>query len=113
VPFKFRLGKDKQLVSSSTVAPFVGFRTGWAPFGLSFTPIVALGLSQVPIANSSGGTDTKSAYTIAAGLRVTSNKNDKFSAGLILGHDYLNKADRAADTTVGKPWLSAYLGYSL
>ena len=114
VPFKFRLGKSKELVSSSTIAPFVGFRTAWLTYGLTFTPVVAAGLSLVPITDAtSGTTETKSAYTFAAGFRVTSSKNDKFNAGLVFGHDFVNKADRRDGDTVGKPWMSFYLGYSM
>ncbi len=114
VPFKLRLGKAKHLVSSSTVAPYVGFRTAWSVYGLTFTPVVALGLSNVPVTDASTGTtETKAAYTVAVGLRLTSSKNEQFNAGILFGHDYLNKSDRLADPTVGKPWLSAYLGYSM
>ena len=114
VPFKFRLGKSKELVSSSTVAPFLGFRTAWLTFGLTFTPVIAAGLSVVPVADStSGATESKSAYTFAAGFRLTSTKNDQFNAGLLFGHDFLNKSDRQQDPSVAKPWLSFYLGYAL
>lgn len=115
VPFKFRLGKPKELVSSSTVAPFVGFRTGWLQgWGLTFTPVVAAGLSLVPVADStSNTTSTKSAYTIAFGVRLTSSKNEAFSAGLLYGRDFFNKADRDLDPSVAKPWVSFYLGYSI
>ena len=114
VPFKFRLGSSKELISSSTVAPFIGFRTAWLTFGLTFTPVVAAGLSVVPVANATSGTiESKSAYTFAAGFRLTSTKNDKFNAGLLLGHDFLNKSDRQLDPAVAKPWLSFYLGYAL
>ncbi len=114
VPFKLRLGKDKHLVSSSTIAPYVGFRTAWSVYGLTFTPVVALGLSNVPVTDAaSNTTETKAAYTLAVGLRLTSGKNEQFNAGILFGHDYLNRSDRMADPTVGKPWLSAYLGYSM
>lgn len=115
VPFKFRLGSSKELVSSSTVAPFMGFRTAWfTSFGLTFTPVVAAGLSVVPVADAtSSTTESKSAYTLAAGFRLTSTKNDQFNAGLLFGRDFLNKVDRERDPAVAKPWLSFYLGYAL
>ena len=115
VPFKYRLGSSKELVSSSTVAPFIGFRTAWLQgFGLTFTPVVAAGLSLVPVADATtNSTSTKSAYTVAVGLRLTSSKNENFSAGLIYGRDYLSRVDREADPSVRKPWASFYLGYAM
>lgn len=114
VPFKYRLGKSKELVSSSAVAPYFGFRTGWGQsLGLTVTPVVAAGLSLVPVTDSTNKTTaTKAAYTAAVGFRVTSSKNDTFSAGLLFGRDFLNKADRDTDPTVKKPWASFYLGYA-
>ncbi len=115
VPFKYRLGASKELVSSSTIAPFVGFRTGWLQsIGLTLTPVIAAGLSLVPVADPGGSTtSTKAAYTFALGIRLTSSKSDTFSAGLLYGRDFLNKADRDADPSVKEPWISIYLGYSL
>ncbi len=114
VPFKLRLGKEKHLVSSSTIAPYVGFRTAWSVYGLTFTPVMALGLSNVPVTDATtNNTESKAAYTVAVGLRLGSSKNEQFNAGILFGHDFLNRSDRMADPTVGKPWLSAYLGYSM
>ena len=114
VPFKFRLGSAKELVSSATIAPFVGFRTGYVPFGVELTPVVAAGLSVVPVTNTStSSTESKAAYTFAAGFRATSAKNEQFNAGLLFGRDFLNKSDRLNDPNVTKPWISFYLGYSI
>jgi len=114
VPFKFRLGKSKELVSSATIAPYVGFRTASSIFGLYFTPVLAAGLSTVPVADIANSTTaTKTAYTVAAGIKLSSTKNENFNAGLLIGHDYLNKADRLSDPNVSKPWISLYLGYSM
>lgn len=114
VPFKYRLGA-KELVSSSAIAPYIGFRTAWLQgFGMTFTPILAAGLSLVPVTDAGTSTTaTKSAYTFAAGLRLTSSKSESFSAGLILGRDFLNKVDKAGDKNADKPWVSFYLGYAL
>lgn len=114
VPFKYRLGA-KELVSSSAIAPYVGFRTAWMQgFGMTFTPILAAGLSLVPVTDAgTSTTTTKSAYTLAAGLRLTSSKSENFSAGLILGRDFLNKVDKVGDKNADKPWVSFYLGYAL
>jgi hypothetical protein len=114
VPFKFRLGSAKDLVSSSTVAPYVGFRTAWNTFGLTFTPVLAAGLSLVPIADPQNNTTTsKAAYTLAVGIRLTSTKNESFNAGLLFGRDFLSRTDRDADPAATRPWASFYLGYSL
>jgi hypothetical protein len=115
VPFKYRLGNAKELVSSSAMAPFVGFRTAWFQnWGLSFTPVLAAGLSLVPVTDAgSSTTSTRAAYTLALGARLTSSKNEAFSAGLLFGRDFLSKSDRALDPNVSKPWLSFYVGFSI
>ncbi len=113
VPFKFRLGNSKEFASSSTVAPYIGFKSD-LNFGLSFTPILSAGIGMVPIADAANNTTTtKAAFSTAVGLVLTSSKNDSFNAGLLFGKDFLNKADRAADPSVSKPWISFYIGYAL
>jgi hypothetical protein len=115
VPFKYRLGNAKELVSSSAMAPYVGFRTAWFQnWGLSFTPVLAAGLSLVPVTDAgSSTTSTRAGYTLALGARLTSSKNEAFSAGLLFGRDFLSKSDRALDPNVSKPWLSFYVGFSI
>ena len=115
VPFKFRFGTNKTLSASPAVAPYVGFRTGWfQSYGVTFTPVVAAGLSLVPVTNAdTSATSTKTALTVAGGLRFTSSKSDAFSAGLLIGYDFINKSDREGDKSLTKPWLSFYVGASL
>lgn len=115
VPFKFRLGGAKELSSSSTVAPYVGFRSsllqGW---GLTFTPVFSAGLGMVPVVDPTNNTTTtKAAFSTAVGLVLTSNKNEGFNAGFLIGRDFLSRSDRQRDPDVNAPWVSLYLGYSL
>jgi hypothetical protein len=112
VPFKYRLGGDKKIVSSSTVAPYVGFRTGWGQsWGATFTPLVSAGLGLVPVSDpATNQTETKNALSFAFGMVLTSSKNQKFSAGFLLGKDFLSAADQARDPNVEKAWLSFYVG---
>ena len=114
VPFKFRTGV-KEIIPSATVAPYVGWRTGWfSSWGLTFTPLVSAGLGLVPVADpTTGQAETKSALSFSTGLVVHSSKNDGFQAGLLLGRDYLGKADTALDPGSKKLWLSFYVGYSM
>jgi len=114
VPFKFRLGSDKKLVSSSTIAPFIGIR--WSKlqgFGYEFMPVVSAGLGLVPVADpGTGTTDTKSAFSTALGITLTNTRNADFSAGVLVGKDFLSKSDRALDPSVNKVWISIWLGVS-
>lgn len=115
VPFKFRLGSDKKLISSATVAPYIGFRLnhfqGW---GFELMPVVAAGLGLVPVVSDDGkSTSTKSAFSTAVGLTLTSAKDSKFSAGVLFGKDFISKSDRLNDPAVVKPWLSLWLGVAL
>lgn len=114
VPFKFRLG-DKEIVSSSTVAPYLGYRTGWlSSMGLTFTPIVSAGLGLVPVTDpATSTTETKSAFSFATGLVLGSSKNDAFQAGVLIGRDVLGKRDRTLDPGSKKAWISLYVGYTI
>ena len=115
VPFKFRLGGDRAVTPSSSIAPYVGFRTHRAQgFGLTFTPILAAGLGMVPITDpAENKTVPKPALTLATGLVMTSSKNEKFNAGLVFGKDVLSKSDQALDPNVDKWWLSFYVGIAI
>lgn len=114
VPFKFRLG-DREIVSSATIAPYIGYRMGFgSSLGLTFTPVFSAGLALVPVANpATGKSDTRSAVSMASGFVMGSSKNEAFQAGLLIGRDFLGAADRALDPASKKPWLSFYLGYAL
>lgn len=113
VPFKFRLGSKHELVSSATVAPYVGWakQSGWG--GLTYTPVFSAGLGMVPVTDAtSNSTVTKAAWSIAGGFLLTSSKNEQFTAGLLFGKDFLNAVDRQNDPSVEKPWASLFVGYS-
>lgn len=112
VPFKFRLGGDKKLVSSATIAPFLGARwSGFQTFGFEFMPVVSAGLGLVPVTDpNSKTTETRAAFSTAVGVTLNSKKSADFSAGIVFGKDYLNKADRLTDPSVNKAWVSIWLG---
>jgi hypothetical protein len=115
VPFKFRLGGDKGITASSTIAPYVGFRMAFFQgFGLSFTPLISGGLGLVPVTDqNTNTTETKSALSLATGFIMTSSKSERFNAGILIGKDVLSKTDRERDPNVDKAWLSFYLGISM
>jgi hypothetical protein len=115
IPFKFRLGGDKAVSSSSTVAPYVGFTSRYLQFfGVTLNPVIAGGVGFVPVVNPATGlAENKSAFSFGVGFVMKSSKNDQFSAGLILGRDVLSKSDRALDPNVNKPWVSFYLGVAM
>ncbi|SRR5712692_4399575 len=115
VPFKYRLGGNRGITSSTTVAPYVGLRTGLGQsYGLSFTPIVSAGLGLVPVTDpSTSKTETKSAFSFATGFIMGSSKNEKFTSGLLFGRDLLSKSDRNLDPDVNKWWLSFFVGAAL
>ncbi|RZL02887.1 MAG: hypothetical protein EOP36_07015 [Rubrivivax sp.] len=115
VPFKFRLGSAKEIVSSATIAPYFGYRTGWFEgVGLTFTPVLSAGLGLVPVVDTvNGSTSTKAAFSTAVGFVIGSSKNDAFQAGFLLGRDYLGRTDRQLDPSVSKVWASFYVGYAL
>lgn len=78
------------------------------------TPIVSAGLGLVPITNpTTNSTETKAALSTAVGLVVTSSKSESFNAGVLIGKDFLGEVDRKNDPSVGKLWLSFYVGYAL
>jgi hypothetical protein len=115
IPFKYRMGDDKELVASPAIAPFVGYRMSFTQrWGFTFKPVAASGLSLVPVPTADGKeTENKAAYTVALGFRITSSKNEQFSAGLLYGRDFLSSRDTATNPKLKKPWLSIYLGASV
>ena len=111
VPFKLRLGGDRGVASSSTVAPFIGYRLPYDFWGMTFQPIFAAGLGLVPVSDpSTGKTDTKTAFSFSFGVISASSKNDKFLSGFVVGRDVLSKSDRDLDPNVNKWWMSFYAG---
>lgn len=114
VPFKFRLGSEKKLVASSTIAPYLGFRwRGLQALSMDLMPVASAGLAIVPVHNSETDKDeTKAGLSTALGLTLKSSKNASFSAGVLVGKDYLTKEDRLNDPTVNKLWISFWLGVS-
>ena len=120
VPFKYYLSGDKRVATSTTVAPYVGLRNAEL-WGLHITPVISGGLGLVPVNSTATdengvtttGSDTKAALSVAAGIRLTSDKNKAFSAGILFGKDFLSNADRSADPTVGKLWTSLYFGLAI
>ncbi|TAK93534.1 MAG: hypothetical protein EPO09_12305 [Aquabacterium sp.] len=112
IPFKFRIGADKPVSSSSTVAPYVGWRTGvLSSYGITLTPYFSAGLGLVPVTDpASGGTETKSALSTAAGLVLRSSKSDAFQFGIAFGKDFLDKQSKLQDPSVNKPWISVFIG---
>ena len=114
VPFKFRLGNDKKISSSATIAPYIGAR--WHKlqrWGVELMPIATAGLALVPLRNPANNeTDTKAAFSTAVGITLNSTTQKTFSAGVLIGKDFVGKADRAFDPSVNKLWLSIWLGTS-
>ena len=112
VPFKFRLGSDKKISSSATIAPYIGAR--WhrlQKWGVEAMPIVSAGLALVPVRNPTNNeTDTKAAFSTAFGFTLNSTTQKTFSAGVLVGKDFLGKSDRAFDPSVNKLWLSIWVG---
>lgn len=112
VPFKYYLGGDKKILSSATLAPYLGVKL---PFflGTTITPVASAGLALVPVENQDGNTETNPALSMSLGLLLTSSKSSSFSSGILVGRDFMGKEDRGDDDTVTKPWFSIYLGYEI
>jgi len=114
VPFKFHLGVN-EFSSSPTVAPYLGYSWGLLQNrGLKFTTFLSAGMAFVPIvAKDSNTSRTTPAFSSAVGVILTSDKNQNFNAGFLLGHDFLGKSERNFDPKVGKSWVSFYVGYNI
>lgn len=115
VPFKFRLGSDSKLISSSTIAPYIGYRSRHLQGGsMEAIPIFAAGLGIVPINNpTKNETDTKTGLSTAVGFIITSEKSHSFNAGIVIGKDFVDRSDRLLDPGVTKAWISLWLGVAV
>lgn len=114
VPFKFRMGSDRKIVSSSTIAPYLGYRSRhFQTVGNEVIPVIAAGLALVPIHDpTSNTTETKAAFSTAFGLTLRTIQNEKFSAGILFGKDFLSNADKKIDPSVNKMWFSVWIGFN-
>ncbi|HEX5354757.1 MAG TPA: hypothetical protein VFW93_00970 [Aquabacterium sp.] len=112
IPFKFRIGADNPVSSSSTIAPYVGWRTGLlSSYGITLTPYFSAGLGLVPVSDpTTGTTDTRNAFSAATGLVLRSSKSDAFQFGIAFGKDFLDKQSKLQDPSVNKPWISVFIG---
>lgn len=115
VPFKFRLGSDSKLISSSTIAPYVGYRfKGLQGASMEAIPIISAGLGIIPVNNPvTDETETKTGLSTSVGFIFTSEKSSSFNAGILIGKDFLDRADRIKDPGVSKPWVSIWLGVAV
>ena len=116
VPFKYYLGGDRRITTSTTVAPYVGLQ-----FNNLVRVVVSAGFGLVPIDKTttaddgaqSTSSDSKPAISVAAGFIITPSDNESFRAGLLIGKDFLSNEDRTADPTANKPWVSFFVGVSM
>ena len=112
VPFKFRLGSDKKISSSATIAPYIGAR--WhrlQKWGVELMPIATAGLALVPVNDPiTNESSTKAAFSTGLGITLNSTTQKNFSAGVLVGKDFLGKKDRALDPSLNKLWLSIWFG---
>lgn len=112
VPFKFRLGSDKKIVSSPTFAPYIGLR--WhrlQKWGVELMPVATAGLALVPVNDpDTNESSTKAAFSTAIGITLNSTTQKNFSAGILFGRDFMGKRDRGTDPSVHKPWISIWFG---
>ncbi|MYM21937.1 hypothetical protein GTP46_04635 [Duganella sp. FT135W] len=115
VPFKFRLGDDKKLVNSATIAPYIGVR--WSVlqgFGYELRPVFAAGIALVSVPNEAKTANQNiGAFSASLGFTLSTIKDSKFSAGVLFGKDFVSKDDRKGDPSVVKPWVSLWLGVSI
>jgi len=109
VPFKFRF-TDHSLAGSATVGYYVGQKNYL--WGYSFTPIISVGYSPIPVSNpqDSTKTDNKSGISFAAG--AVWELDDKFQAGIVFGTDYIGSSPAQTWKYNGKGWMSFSVGYN-
>jgi len=109
IPFKYYTGGERRVSGSATVAPYLGWR-GLDINGLQFTPTVTNTTTTDEMGMETSTQETKTAFSMAAGLMLSSPKNKAFSAGILVGRDRLSTRDRMADPTAGKTWVSVFAG---
>lgn len=110
VPFKYYIGSDQRITSSSTIAPYIGY--AWSSFrGITFAPVASAGLALVPINDpTSSSTETKPALSTAFGLLVTDRNTKNWNFGFVFGMDFVGDADKKLDPAADDPWFSIFVG---
>lgn len=111
VPFKYRLD-DENISGEAAIGYYAGYsieiiipKTEKA---ISFSPIIAGGLSQINIAVN-GKTETKTGVTWAAGLLIQNWAN--VNIGLVYGQDRIGNSNNWEHE--GQGWVSIMVGWNI
>lgn len=114
VPFKYRLGGDRKIITSPVIAPYVAYQTGIGyTFGLNFTPLISAGVTTIKVADTDNKEREIAAFSAGAGFRVNSTADERFGLGVLIGKDFVSSDDKAKDSNLTKPWMSLYVSYDL
>jgi hypothetical protein len=111
VPFKVQLS-DHSINSSATIAPYVGYKFSY--LSSSIASVVAAGMSTVSVAteqNGAASTESRSAFSAAAGFVGTSTKNNgNFQFGFLFGRDWVGSDAQTLYKYDGKTWVAVSIG---
>jgi len=105
-PYKLHLN-DHSFSGSSSVGPYIGYRTDWS--GFSDVIVITAWLGVTSSANGTDAASNNNATFSAAIGQVFSIVKTNFQAGLLIGVDWSgNKQDKYD----GKPWVALSFGYN-
>ena len=111
VPFKLQTTGKGSFTSSASVGGYVGYRIPWMDAGVTFSPVVFAGVSNISTSIVSGGkttSQTLAGLSYGAGLLFTIKNS--IQVGAVVGFDHVDAAQPYAYND--KPWVSFEIGYS-
>jgi len=113
VPFKFQMSDESTVVGSASLGGYLGYRCPLNLIGFRFTPMIFLGVSEVPSpqTDAAGKTTTQTLAGLSYGIGFIAKIKDDFNVGLVFGADHVNAGQ--SYQYQDKPWVSLSLGYSL
>lgn len=111
VPFKYRLD-DENISGEAAIGYYAGYSIEFliplTDTAISFSPIIAGGISQINVA-ANGKTETKTGVTWAAGLLIQNWAN--VNIGLVYGQDRIGNSNNWEHE--GQGWVSFMVGWNI
>lgn len=111
IPFKYRTN-DKSISGEVTIGYYAGYTFSISK-DIGITPIISAGLSQIPVAETTGTnneliTKNRTGFTWAIGFLLSNW--DGVNIGLVYGQDRIGDSSWEHE---GKPWASFSIGWNL
>lgn len=110
VPFKYQTSGKKDFTGSASVGGYLGYRfETLRNLGMTATPILFMGASNVAVPNSATST-SDNVMGFSYGLGLVGTFKNAFQAGVVVGWDRVGNG--VGYQYNGKPWVALEIGFA-